>query len=387
MTKDRRGPDETGDAAKEGAGEGSSKLVEEPFSSDEVSKVPPKGDLRWTFKKAYGALPSKISTDFNQATGVEYGKFLVFLEGDDSALTWGEIEAIRKYVGVEVRAHCPATPKTDPMGEVRDLHHVLHIAGQLPRAFFRGHEDSAWELAPSAFRDGGPRAEPYLPHYDLERFVAGEFRRRAAAILPTVPAPDDHMTWLLYMQHYGTASRLLDWTENALVATYFAIAREADSDGQLWVLDPMSLNRCSGLARTDGCGTRRVEKLASEPFERAPFTAPAKIAAALRRQHPVAIRPGHLFPRMVAQQSVFTIHPDPARGLSLLETLDASGIVWYRIPRARKWWLLKQLVEAGVSKATLFPDLDGLSVGIREMSYTPPPHRFDPPEIDSPARE
>lgn len=60
---------------------------------------------------------------------------------------------------------------------------------------------------------------------------------------------------MLLIQHYRLPTRLLDWTENPLVALYFAISssRGADEsrDGALWVLDPSMQNRLRLRARDD----------------------------------------------------------------------------------------------------------------------------------------
>jgi len=356
----------------------SSNEDEQASKSDARTKPLPRWHLRTALKRALAKRPFRPSIDLKDATGVEYLRLKAFIDDGLRDFTWSEIEAVCRHLGLEMRAERRAEPGTRPVAEVRTLEDVLHIVAKLPRAFFRGHEDSSWDLAPAAFRGDGPRSK-FKPSYNRERFVATEFRRRAPAILPSVPESDDYLSWLLYMQHYGAATRLLDWTENALVATYFAVASETDRDGQLWVLDPHGLNSRSGIERPDGLGSRRIDGLLTEPFTAKSHLRAGGPKGPARRHRPIAIRPPHLFPRMVAQQSVFTVHPDPAVGESLLEAADSAGLGWYQIPFGCKPWIKKQLGGAGVSRATLFPDLDGLSVGIREASATPPAHGFDPP--------
>src|SRR5207249_3760279 len=66
------------------------------------------------------------------------------------------------------------------------------------------------------------------------------FRARAAAF-SSETLPDRRKTdqWLFLAQHVGLPTRLLDWSEGALIALYFALNA---SDPMVWMLNPLHLN-------------------------------------------------------------------------------------------------------------------------------------------------
>src|SRR5882672_2698179 len=99
--------------------------------------------------------------------------------------------------------------------------------------WFRGEPASCpTPLLPGLYRSatGGPRENQLLQ----------TFRARASAF-SSEPLPDRKKTdqWLFLAQHVGLPTRLLDWSEGALIALYFALHA---SDPVVWMLNPLHLN-------------------------------------------------------------------------------------------------------------------------------------------------
>jgi hypothetical protein len=59
----------------------------------------------------------------------------------------------------------------------------------------------------------------------------------------------DKFEWLCLMQHHGAPTRMLDWTENVLIALYFAVRDpQADCDGVVWALNAGRLNEITRVS-------------------------------------------------------------------------------------------------------------------------------------------
>src|SRR5277367_6748625 len=107
-----------------------------------------------------------------------------------------------------------------------------------PLAFAGGHKDVKFSLTPSALR--------YYEFADRTKALdlMTDFKRVAAIKLPRPPHFDSELEWALIAQHYGLPTRLLDWTESATTALYFACLAD-DRDGVVFILNPVALNRLS----------------------------------------------------------------------------------------------------------------------------------------------
>jgi hypothetical protein len=183
------------------------------------------------------------------------------------------------------------------------------------------------------------------------------------------------------MQHYGTPTRLLDWTESALVAFYFAVSSQHSHDAEVWAFYPQALNAITfddrELSSIDI--DEAVQSLAAEAFSRSDGVAALRRRSRLLTsgEYPIAFFPVRSWERMTAQLSAFTIHPVPVKGTTIPELMAQDHLIRYRIPSDRKPILQEALRCMGINEMSLFPDLEGLSRWIRNELVPPPPGVVD----------
>jgi hypothetical protein len=230
----------------------------------------------------------------------------------------------------------------------------------LRRAFWRGHADARWSLRPRVFREV-PRTDGITAHY-IESALLWEFMSRGVARTINPPSHDDRVGWMFLGQHYGLPTRLLDWSFGALVALYFVVedATSDSLDGCIWALDVQMLNERM-------VSTRNIIE-SGQPSVKAMAEA-ALGGGVAPDQSAFGIAPRENDLRMIVQQSMFTIHRDAA---DLTELQCSSPIlIKFIVPAHSKSAIRGWLAWAGISRATLFPDLDSLARELRGVAASP----------------
>jgi len=206
--------------------------------------------------------------------------------------------------------------------------------------WFRGHEDVAFTLTPTALRYSkfSNRAKA------LE--LIADFKRIAELKHPRVPAPDNELDWALIAQHYGLPTRLLDWTESVTNALYFTCLKE-NLDGFVFMLNPIALNRSSYPSRPRVLDPQKDSDIILKYLRMS-----AKKVRGGR--NPVAIYPVWNSERLIIQKGVFTLHG----GKFSLDKGDIPSLTAIPILKESKPKLRLELQRIGVDEMTLFPELE-----------------------------
>jgi hypothetical protein len=211
--------------------------------------------------------------------------------------------------------------------------------------WFRGHYDITWTLVPSALRFNTKRQRQAALN------LLEDFRRIAEIKLDRPPRQDEALKWLQLAQHYGIPTRLLDWTESAIFALYFATVLPADNqietNGIVFLINPehlSSLAKLNGFSHANHVDDRTVERyLRLGPNQRANGT------------RIIAIKPIWNSERLMMQRGVFTLHGSKRFDL---DNTQAPSLVGIPILKDSKERLRNELNQIGIDEMTIFPELE-----------------------------
>lgn len=241
---------------------------------------------------------------------------------------------------------------------------------ELPFLFWRGQLASQ-NLLPSALRG------PETPEQNSQRETRRLLRFQAvAAARGSVPPMDNHLEWLVLMQHSGLPTRLLDWSASPLVAMFFAVEErknpdEKSGDAAVWMMNPMRLNQATGQAVNQKKGRMRLHSFKSQTLQSAAkkaFNPKDRLEGSV-----YAMAAYHNDAQQMVQHSCFTIHGnvDPLENHGEADQFLAKLV----IPSGNKQEIRMALARLGIRRDLLFPDFANLAREIKESDNLFPAKR------------
>jgi hypothetical protein len=259
--------------------------------------------------------------------------------------------------------------------------------------WFRGEGNANFEtqLIPSSYR---VLASTYKSIEDdifysdniksIEGNISAEFHRKSLPFIKSKGIENTMWNRYFLMQHYGINTRLLDWSENALLALFFALCNKKyqDKDARVWILNPFHLNSfamgtiigkpCVQIIPNAFSANKKSTILSKDGNLNVEELMRTYLTMDFKRDEdqirnvylPIALYPSFLDERMTAQKACFTIFGNKINGLLSKEYDTRFYLDSITIPQKSRTRILNELTLLGVDFSSNYPDLDGLGKSI-----------------------
>jgi FRG domain len=263
---------------------------------------------------------------------------------------------------------------------------VEHVNRLQPPWIFRGQSSARWSLA-SALE----RTTRTISFEQAEQYLLREFKRRAHHHLRSEELPRTLGEWLALMQHYGTPTRMLDFTWSPYVAAYFAFEdppADGASEVAVWAVDKEWCIDASGVVAMEVDPFLRpiaedaLKSLQPQWPQATLGWAAGQIVGGLPgdggpgREMPgvYPFEPERLSDRMAVQQGILlwcsNLNESFASNFTALGV--GNGYRKLVLPTRERERGLRELRRMNITRASLFPGLEGLARSLRHLLVTEP---------------
>lgn len=298
--------------------------------------------------------------------------------------------------------------------DIRNVNSFLDVVNELNeryknKLYFRGHARSSWQLESGLSRSyNNIRKKVNIRMWDYEKYLLNESIRQR----PNVFQDAQDINLLPLMQHYGLPTRLLDFTENPLIALYFACSSSQRSDGRVYFVlseesestyDRIVIDQICSLWRYDCYDNLTCTGILSDSqYEKWIHKNPKGLGGYAESINfkLLFLRPSYISNREIIQKSALLVIPNkcdlivknnkiqisqlrqeefydsnvedivPQDELMEFGEKVETRISSVVIPYTMKEKILKQLFNLGISEADLFPDnIEKLTKQVSDIGF------------------
>lgn len=113
---------------------------------------------------------------------------------------------------------------------------LLQLSQHLQLFVFRGQADANWKLETSLERAFRRTGDDFYSLENIEYWMIHDFSRKYSLYANGKPQVANKFEWMVLMQHYGGATRLLDFTSSLYVAAYFSVLHTS-TESAIWAIN------------------------------------------------------------------------------------------------------------------------------------------------------
>lgn len=260
-------------------------------------------------------------------------------------------------------------------------YHEKGIRGESiePKFLFRGHGNhEGYKLLPLIRREIITSSGARTQFSQLEYNILSDFISEAKCYDYNIPE-NDLLAWMEVAQHYGVPTRLMDLTENPLIALYFACRSKSDKTASVWIINEKSYKKIfynQGFLELTIDSQVIVQNIINREII---CLGKPEMVSVPEYRYPWIYKPLHRKERMNSQASMFMIWGSMPCSLERMvedehymnltdacnDDMKQRGILCaIKIKPDKKAELLRQLDMLGINEKFIYPGLDGVGKSI-----------------------